>query len=566
MIRATWLSLLLLAFAAACNRDNPTDPRSRPEVGQTLQLNVRADSTCTSPTFRTGRVAAVTARAVVVADTDNPAGGFTDADYQSFGEAFDNLVWPVDTRNFGEPSDIDGNGRVVIFFTRAVNNLTVTQGEFVGGFFFGRDLFPQRDVRRPRSLQGCAGSNEAEMFYMRVPDPGRPNFGLEEVRRGTVGTLAHEFQHLINASRRLYVNNAQAIQEEVWLNEALSHIAEELVFFEVSGLGPRQNIDINRVRSSPRTIDAFNEYAAPNFGRFRRYLQNPQAASLLGKDELPTRGAGWAFLRYAADRRGGSEQQLWFDLVNAQATGISNLRERLPQNQNPIDWMQDWTMSVYTDDAGIPVEQPRFVQPSWNFRSVYPGLQGITQYPLQVIRLQNSVTTPVISLQGGGAAFLRFGVAPLARAEIRSAQEGVGSPTTCTAAPALPVGGVFTGEIASVGTLCVDGGATGSEYTLVPFFPSESGSATVNLRFTALGVVPVVGPPNPSLQPADDLSASVSGPPVSLPGTTFEQRLRELERRELSPRVLDGGFPISRHASLTSSAQTSVRISIVRTK
>ncbi len=562
MIRAAKLSLLLLVFGAACNRDNPTDPRSRPEVGQTLQLNVNAESTCENPVSRTGMVVAVTERAVVLADVDNPEGGFKEQDYQAFGTAFDNLVWPVDTRNFGEPSDIDGNGRVVIFFTRAVNNLTVKQDEFIGGFFFGRDLFPRRDVQRPRRLTGCAASNEAEMFYMRVPEPGRPNFGLDEVRRGTIATLAHEFQHLINASRRLYVNNAQTIQEEVWLNEALSHIAEELVFYETSGLAPRQNIDINRLRSSQRIVDAFNEHAAANFGRYRRYLQNPQAASLLGKDELPTRGAGWAFLRYAADRKGGSEQQLWFDLVNAQSTGVTNLRERL--TLNPIDWMQDWTMAVYTDDADIPVEQPRFIQPSWHFRSVYAGLQGVGRYPLQTIQLQNGIASS-FSLQAGGAAYLRFGVLPGTRAEIRAGQEGVGSPATCTTAPALAVGQVFTGEIASAGTICVDGGAERREFTIVPFFPSEVQSQTVNLQFTALGVAPVLGPPNPSLQPKDAVAALLEGQEQALPGT-FEQKLRELERRELGPKVLDGGFPVQPQLSASAGAQTTVRISIVRTR
>jgi hypothetical protein len=562
MTRTVKLSLLLLVFAAACNRDNPTDPRSRPEVGQTLQLNVNAEQTCENPVSRTGRVVAVTQRAVVVADVDNPAGGFTDQDYQAFGTAFDNLVWPVDTRNFGEPADIDGNGRVVIFFTRAVNNLTVKQDEFIGGFFFGRDLFPRRDVQRPRRLTGCAASNEAEMFYMRVPEPGRPNFGLDEVRRGTIATLAHEFQHLINASRRLYVNNAQTIQEEVWLNEALSHIAEELVFYETSGLAPRQNLDINRVRSSQRIVDAFNEHAAANFGRFRRYLQNPQAASLLGKDELPTRGAGWAFLRYAADRKGGSEQQLWFDLVNAQATGVANLRERL--SVNPIDWLQDWTMAVYTDDADIPVEQPRFIQPSWHFRSVYAGLQGVGRYPLQTIQLQNGIASS-FSLQAGGAAYLRFGVLPGTRAEVRAVQAGAASPTTCTSASNLAVGQVLTGEIASAGTICVDGGAERREFTIVPFFPSEVQSQTVNLQFTALGVAPVLGPPNPSLQLDDAVAALLDGQERALPGT-FEQKLRELERRELGPKVLDGGFPVQPQLSASAGAQTTVRISIVRTR
>ncbi len=221
-------------------------------------------------------------------------------------------------------------------------------------------------------------------------------------------------------------------------------------------------------------------------------------------------------------------------------------------------------MSVYTDDAVPNVEQPRFVQPSWHFRSVYTGLQGVGRYPLQTIQLQNGITSS-FSLQAGGAAYLRFGVLPGTRAEIRAVQEGVGSPATCTTAPALAVGQVFTGEIASAGTICVDGGAERREFTIVPFFPSEVQAQTVNLRFTALGITPVLGPPNPSLQPDESVASLLNDREMPLP-STFEQKLRELERQELGPRVLDGRFPVQPQLSAGAAAQTSVRISIVRTQ
>lgn len=44
-----------------------------------------------------------------------PAGGFTRADWEAFAAAMDTLVYPVDVLNFGEPTDIDGNGRVFLF-------------------------------------------------------------------------------------------------------------------------------------------------------------------------------------------------------------------------------------------------------------------------------------------------------------------------------------------------------------------------------------------------------------------------------------------------------------------
>ena len=40
---------------------------------------------------------------------------------------------------------------------------------FIGGFFFERDLFPTTDNTQ-LGLEGCAGSNFGEMFYVLAPD------------------------------------------------------------------------------------------------------------------------------------------------------------------------------------------------------------------------------------------------------------------------------------------------------------------------------------------------------------------------------------------------------------
>ena len=58
----------------------------------------------------------------------------------------------------------------------------------------------------------------------------------------TTAVIAHEFQHLINAGRRMYVNNALDF-EDTWLDEGLAHVAEELLFYREAGLRPKGNID-----------------------------------------------------------------------------------------------------------------------------------------------------------------------------------------------------------------------------------------------------------------------------------------------------------------------------------
>ncbi len=275
---------------------------------QQQQFNVNANSACSSPDLRNFKIEAQSAHLLIVSGTDNPPGGFTTADYEAFAATFESLVYPVVTQNFGVPADIDGNGKVIAFFTRAVNELTPPNSQsVVGGFFFGRDLFPKVATSR---LQACPGSNEAELFYLLVPDPTSAVNGnlrsVDQVRRLTIGVIAHEFQHLILSSRRLYITNAPAnqFQETVYMEEGLSHIAEELVFYEASGgLTPRLNIGIDALRTSQARLDAFNAYMVSNSARFSTYLKDPSANSPYQKDDdLATRGAIWSFLRYLADR------------------------------------------------------------------------------------------------------------------------------------------------------------------------------------------------------------------------------------------------------------------------
>lgn len=277
---------------------------------QQAQFNANAKSACDNPNMRNFRIEHESARLIIAADVSNPAGGFTAADYQAFAATFESTVWPVVTENFGVPSDIDGNGKVIAFFTRAVNELSPENSpSVVGGFFFGRDLFPKVDSGR---LRGCAGSNQAEMFYLLVPDPnGEVNNNkrsLDLVRRVTSGVIAHEMQHLINSSRRLFINQGAIWPEVTYMEEGLSHIGEELVFYHASGdLRPKQNIGINEIRGSQARVDAFNSYMSSNSGRFSAYLKEPSGNAPYDKDDdLATRGAIWSFLRYLADRGAGT--------------------------------------------------------------------------------------------------------------------------------------------------------------------------------------------------------------------------------------------------------------------
>ncbi|MEJ2501881.1 MAG: hypothetical protein P8177_00975 [Gemmatimonadota bacterium] len=394
-----------------------------PAIGDLRAYNTAIS--CDVEDLRTGRVMYVSDHAVVVADTSNPT-DLTPADYAYFGVTFDTLVYPVDTGHFGVPTDIDENGRSILFFTTAVNarNDHDNAESVVIGFFWSGDLFPEEDTPR---LQACPGGNDAEMFYLIAPDPdgevGVP-FTLEDVREYAIPLIGHEYQHLINASRRLFVNNATTF-EDSWLNEGLSHIAEELLFYEASGLSPLQNLDIEDLRASDGVVNAFNEYMGGNFNNFASYLSEPDTASLMGIDNLSTRGATWAFLRYAADRSDRDDADFFFDVVNGSRAGVDNLDDVLGPDET-LDWMADWTVSVFGDDyvAGLPA---RYALRSWNLRSLYES-SSLESYPL-VVRTLASGGDRQVELLTGGASYMAFGLGADGPGAIHVESEGATPPS-----------------------------------------------------------------------------------------------------------------------------------------
>jgi hypothetical protein len=395
-----------------------------PNIGDIFTINV-ALSACGSSVNRAARVVAIGTQSIVLADTLNPSGGFTATDYQRFAARFDTLVYPLEVANFGAPADIDQNKKIVLLFTTAVNELTPSNStSYVAGFFFDRDLFPIADTP---DFQGCAGSNYSELFYLLAPDPsGLVNGNVRRtgfVDSVTTAVIAHEFQHLINSSRRLYVTPNVEDFEAVWLNEGLSHIAEELLFLHEAGLTPRRNLDTIAVRSSAKIRSAFNADMASNTARYRSFLDAPTTNSPFRDDDsLETRGATWNLLRYLADRKAGSstsDAATWQALVNTTRTGISNLGAVFGDIPGKV---RDWNVSHYADDvvSGLPAE---FTQPSWNFHSLYKALAGSGKaYPLEVKALTGGSASG--TLIGGAAEYYRFSVPANATATITLTSSG----------------------------------------------------------------------------------------------------------------------------------------------
>ena len=396
-------------FRARRNADLAATTTVVPTVGQLVTLNVNANDFCANADYRVGRVAVITNKAIIVTDTANPPGGFTDAEFQSIGVTFDTLVDPVDRAAFGSPSDIDNNGHVIMFFTRAVNELTAANSSTVVlGFFYQRDLLPTGGAT------ACAGSNAGEMFYLLVPDTGGVINGNKRSKAQVVtftnGTVAHEYQHLINASRRMYVNGVGENFEEKWLDEGLAHSAEELNLYQAAGRVPRQNLDASAL-SDPKFAAAYATFGVNNIRRYEVYLGGTEGQAPIGADpnddDLATRGAIWSFLRFAADHQpAGTENSFWFRLVNSTTSGVANLTNVL--GTSPDSLMRDWAISVFLDDNAANVD-PRFQQSSWNFRDLISNDGTSTVFPLAPRMLRDGGTQS-FQMWAHGVSFLRFTV------------------------------------------------------------------------------------------------------------------------------------------------------------
>ncbi|HET9798274.1 MAG TPA: hypothetical protein VFP90_09810, partial [Gemmatimonadaceae bacterium] len=228
--------------------------------------------------------------------------------------------------------------------------------------------------------------------------------------------LAHEFQHLINSGRRLYVNTVAQDFEKTWLDEGLSHVAEELLYFRESGMQPRQNYGDPEIRADAAKYAIWKADASSNFSRLLEYIEAPSDASPLDPDDaLATRGATWAFLRYAVDRLFPTDDDVWARFDNSINTGLLTLKDALLTDGEPI--LADFAVANYVDDLGISSD-PRFVHRSWNYRSIFSNTFGsrsggvftpLGYYPLPTTGLADDVSASAF-VRGSSATYFRMTV------------------------------------------------------------------------------------------------------------------------------------------------------------
>ncbi len=318
-----------------------------PTVGTTRQFSVLKSDDGSAFTSVAARLAYAGNSVLVYIDTLTPANGFTTAQLQAFGALFDQTLYPIDTASFGQPSDVDQNGRVIMLMSPAVNALTTKSDCAVEGYVAG--FFEEED------LDGDSGdpdSNQGEIFYSIAPDPAGTvscAHTADDVGFSVPSTFLHELQHLISFSQHVVIHGGQP--EDGWLDEGLSIVAEELgsVYYEQKCPGTACRTDPTQV--FPDSSQGFvSDFLYDSY----QYALLPDTASVTlhtdADDGFSWRGGDWLLMRWLGDQFGSG---IYKKMDQSTAIGIPNI-EAAAGKAFP-DLFADFGLALVTDSLpGYP--------------------------------------------------------------------------------------------------------------------------------------------------------------------------------------------------------------------
>ena len=359
-------------------------------VGDTATLRIPdIDATNPCATFfdvKT-RVAFVGQHAIILEDQAAPLAGQMDDTFRAIGQEYDTVMWPILNTYFGSPTKadgtLDGNGRIIMLFSPAVND----NFEGIAGFVIGCDFYPRTQL---------AASNEGEVFYAMVPRSLTGPLTSPESRDGWLrtmrSTLIHEAKHIASFAERFLQTDGDL--EESWLEEGTARHAEELYARALNGAAWKGNAGYEAITCEVRPttsgclgrpyvmfkhFDALYDALAANGNR-----------TPLGKanaDDFTFYATAWAMTRWAADIA-PNEAEFFKALTRGPKIGIPNLEAASGRAWGEI--VADWTMAMALDDlAGLSTSRPQRLA-SWNLRSVYAGMNRdfpdfYTSYPVRPI-------------------------------------------------------------------------------------------------------------------------------------------------------------------------------------
>ena len=335
--------------------------RQADAAGDTVTLFAGGQTDCTERDTVRAVVRMIGDHTVWLEDIDNPAGGFTESELAELDAFYSSHVKAVHDEYFGQLSDIDENDRITILMTKEVNR------DDLGGRVWAGDLYPSSH---------CSTSNEAEIFFGRVPDP-EGVFGRDWTRQETLdyypSLLTHEIAHLVQMAYRIF---SEAGWKTTWETEGGATLSEQLVAYKFFGHESIQDrgyasYEIGRAWYSEWASGMATFFGWDRSTASRRVSGAPEQCSWTGRpsegNDGPCRSVRAAYdvpsmlLRYAMDRWGGDypggEKALIRRLTQSPQTGYASLEDvsswpiekilanfymSLWMDLNDADWFSSW--------------------------------------------------------------------------------------------------------------------------------------------------------------------------------------------------------------------------------
>ena len=252
---------------------------------------------------------------------------FTEADLKAFVKVFEETMYPTDVKHFGQPADLDQNGKIKIVFSRNVADI----GAY--GYVDYLDFLPDQDTMDQYQLH----SNEGDIFYSAIPSAFEPDISRESMLSYDLpSTLVHELKHLIAGGQRM-LNGFP--DEQSWIEEASAVSAEEL-----SGYGTQKG-DYAMAMSRKGVTSPQN---------VRVYLPDTQINGESGNFY----GYNFLFAWRAAEQVG--HDTFWPRWTMSDQAGIANL-EKATGKRFP-DLMLDFAQTLMFSNTGIA--------PQFDFKSI----------------------------------------------------------------------------------------------------------------------------------------------------------------------------------------------------
>ncbi len=390
-----------------------TRPPARMAPGERITLWVVPGGECTTGTQVQGVVRFVGTHTVWLEDLANPGGTFSDAEFEGLDAFYGSRVRGVHDRYFGELSDVDLNGRVLVLLTHEINKVVGR-----GGFVTPTDLYPPSQ---------CETSNHAEIVYVSVPDPGGAGGGAPNNARVLAAyrnLLTHEITHLVQANA--YVLGGSG-EKTIWEIEGGATLAEQLVAYELFGHGSGQNLGHAQVEQSEESrgwywggwiADMVSFFGWDGFGGgFGRVRGAPEECTWIGREEDGNTGpcAGRRvygvpsmLLRFVMDRWGeeypGGEAALMRRLVSSPSSGFSSLEE---VSGRPIEEiLAEFYIALWGD--GRP-SSPGHVwdwMASWDLHDIFSRFPG--DYQLQPRTSSSANPRAAADIRGGSSLYVHW--------------------------------------------------------------------------------------------------------------------------------------------------------------